>query len=79
MTRMDTDKNRLYRLGGATCSCIYLVNRSISFIRVPPWLTAYNSWRVGRNRISLMSTSSGWLMAKATARANESAGIATSS
>ncbi len=40
---------------------------------------AYNSWRVGRNRISFTSTSSGWLMAKATARANESAGIAISS
>ena len=26
----------------------------------------YSSCRVGRNRISLMSTSSGWLMAKAT-------------
>ncbi len=39
----------------------------------------YSSCRVGRNRISLMSTSSGWLMAKATARANESAGIAYAS
>jgi hypothetical protein len=29
---------------------------------------------VGRNRISFTSTSSGWLMAKATARANDSAG-----
>lgn len=37
------------------------------------------SWRVGRNRISLMSTSSGWLMAKTTARANESGEIASSS
>jgi hypothetical protein len=34
------------------------------------------SWLVGRNRISLMSTSSGWLMAKTTQRAKESAGIA---
>ena len=32
---------------------------------------AQYSCRVGRNRISLMSTSSGWLMAKATARAND--------
>jgi hypothetical protein len=37
---------------------------------------AYSSWRVGRNRISFTSTSSGWLMAKTTARANEPAGIA---
>jgi len=36
----------------------------------------YSTWRVGRNRISFMSTSSGWLMAKTTARANESAEIA---
>ena len=40
-------------------------------------LSPYSSWRVGRNRISFTSTSSGWLMANATARANESAGIAT--
>ena len=48
--------------------------KAAPFIRI-----AYqNSCRVGRNRISLMSTSSGWAMAKATARAKESAGIATS-
>jgi Domain of unknown function (DUF6894) len=40
--------------------------------------TAQSSCRVGRNKISLMSTSSGCSMAKATARANESAGIANS-
>jgi hypothetical protein len=28
---------------------------------------AYSAWRVGRNRISFTSTSSGWLMAKVTA------------
>ena len=39
----------------------------------------YASWRVGRNRISFTSTSSGWLIANATIRANESAGIATAS
>jgi hypothetical protein len=39
----------------------------------------YSSWRVGRNRISFTSTSSGWLMANATARANDSAGSAMSS
>jgi hypothetical protein len=33
---------------------------------------------VGRNRISFTSTSSGWLMANATAPANDSAGVATS-
>ena len=37
-----------------------------------------NSWLVGLNRISLMSTSSGWLMANTTALAKESAGIAFS-
>ena len=47
--------------------------------REPPRmsLSRYSSWRVGRNRISFTSTSSGWLMANATARANDSAGIAT--
>jgi len=30
----------------------------------------YSSWHVGRKRISFTSTSSGWLMAKTTARAN---------
>ncbi len=39
----------------------------------------YNSWRVGRKRISFTSTSSGSPMAKATARANDSAGIAVCS
>ncbi len=34
------------------------------------------SWRVGRNRISFTSTSSGWLIAKATIRAKVSAGTA---
>ena len=34
---------------------------------------------VGRNRISLTSTSSGWPMAKATMLAKESAGIAYAS
>jgi hypothetical protein len=33
-------------------------------------------WRVGRKMISLTSISAGWLMAKATQRAKESAGIA---
>ncbi|MNL10901.1 hypothetical protein D3C87_1317160 [compost metagenome] len=37
---------------------------------------AQNSCRVGRNRISLMSTSSGWLMANSTQRAKLLAGIA---
>jgi len=41
-------------------------------------LPAQSSCRVGRNRISLTSTSSGWLIAKTTIRANESAGIAIS-
>lgn len=36
----------------------------------------HSSCAVGRNRISLMSTSSGWLMAKATTRAKLSAGMA---
>ena len=36
------------------------------------------SCRVGRNTISLISASSGWVMAKATRRANEVAGIAAS-
>jgi Na+/melibiose symporter-like transporter len=39
---------------------------------------AQYSWRVGRNRISFTSISSGWLTAKTTARANEAAGIAIS-
>jgi hypothetical protein len=43
----------------------------------PPMLGQY-AWLVGRNRISLISTSSGWLMANATALAKESAGIAIS-
>ena len=38
-----------------------------------------SSCRVGRNRISLTSTSSGWLIAKATMRAKELAGIALAS
>ncbi len=33
-----------------------------------------SSWRVGRKMISFTSISSGWLMAKATARAKESKG-----
>ena len=40
--------------------------------------TGYSICRVGRYSISLMSTSSGWLRANATARAKESAGIANS-
>jgi hypothetical protein len=39
---------------------------------------AQRSCFVGLNRISLMSTSSGWLMANATIRAKESAGMAIS-
>ena len=39
----------------------------------------YSTWLVGRYRTSLMSTSSGWLKAKATTRAKESAGTAYSS
>ena len=46
-------------------------------IRIRQWFI-YSSCRVGRNRISFTSTSSGWLMAKTTARAKESAGIAVS-
>ncbi|MEN3275633.1 MAG: hypothetical protein V7631_1423 [Massilia sp.] len=49
-------------------------------LRAPtPWWQAgraQNSWTVGRSTISLMSTSAGWVMAKATARATASAGIA---
>ncbi len=44
----------------------------------PDDAAAQYSCLVGRNRISLMSTSSGWLSANTTVRANESAGIATS-
>jgi hypothetical protein len=39
--------------------------------------TAQRSCLVGRNKISLTSTSSGWLMAKSTILAKESAGTAT--
>ena len=38
--------------------------------------SAQYSCAVGRNRISLIPTSSGWLMAKTTQRPNESAGMA---
>jgi hypothetical protein len=37
---------------------------------------AHSSCAVGRNRISLMSTSSGWLMANSTQRAKLSVGMA---
>lgn len=37
---------------------------------------AHSSCAVGRNRISFTSTSSGWLIAKATTRAKEAAGMA---
>jgi len=47
--------------------------RSSSFDHV------YSAWRVGLNKISFTSISSGWLMANATARANDSAGSAMSS
>jgi len=42
-------------------------------------LWTQSSCLVGRNRISLMSTSSGWLIANATIWAKESAGMATRS
>jgi hypothetical protein len=55
------------------------VNPSRQSNAIVPSNFIYKSWRVGRNRISFTSTSSGWLIAKATTFANDSAGIATAS
>ena len=70
--------------GGTGNKCDFIVERPVHdrspldrIFRCTP-IRDHSSWRVGRKRISFTSTSSGWLIAKATARANESAGIAIS-
>lgn len=55
--------------------CAYATLRSV--LPVLQWLLR-QAWRVGRNTISLTSTSSGWLIAKAIVRAKESGAIAIS-
>jgi hypothetical protein len=53
-----------------------LTSRSVAFQVIAP--SVQYSCLVGRNRISLTSTSSGWLMANMTMLAKESAGMAFS-